>query len=417
MMTLKNVFFVLVGLLTISVSAQFAISGELRTRTEFRQGYKTLFPNDTDPAFFTAQRTRLNSQYKTDKLKLMVSIQDVRTWGDVGQLNVSDKNGLALHQAYAELTLANHLSLKLGRQELVYDNARFLGNVDWTTQGRSHDALLLKWDLPSTKIDLGMAYNQPDENLINNTYTLANSYKTFQYVWVNHKFKALSASFLFFNNGLQYTNTSDASQNETRFSQTTGLRVKYGKNKFSTSSNLYYQMGKDVANNKLNAYLLNLDLGYQVDPNLNLTIGGELLSGNKNGTIQNQENNAFNPLYGTNHKFNGHMDYFYVGNHSNNVGLLDVNLTANLKLGSKSSITGYLHHFTAAEEINMTTSKNLGIEVDLAYQYQFADYGTFTLGYSQLFAQEGLEYVKNNFDGNTNHWAFAMLTLKPTFLK
>ena len=34
-----------------------------------------------------------------------------------------------------------------------------------------------------------------------------------------------------------------------------------------------------------------------------------------------KENNSFTPFYGTNHKFNGHMDYFYVGNHIGNVGL------------------------------------------------------------------------------------------------
>ncbi len=34
---------------------------------------------------------------------------------------------------------------------------------------------------------------------------------------------------------------------------------------------------------------------------------------------------AFTPLYGTNHKFNGWMDYFYVGNHGSSIGLQDIN--------------------------------------------------------------------------------------------
>jgi hypothetical protein len=34
---------------------------------------------------------------------------------------------------------------------------------------------------------------------------------------------------------------------------------------------------------------------------------------------------SFNSLYGTNHKFNGWVDYFYVGNHAESIGLVDIN--------------------------------------------------------------------------------------------
>jgi hypothetical protein len=41
--------------------------------------------------------------------------------------------------------------------------------------------------------------------------------------------------------------------------------------------------------------------------------GFELLSGTD--LQEPDKNSAFTPWFGTNHRFNGHMDYFYVGNH------------------------------------------------------------------------------------------------------
>ncbi|HBC04625.1 MAG TPA: hypothetical protein DC015_10640, partial [Aequorivita sp.] len=75
--------------------SQFTIDAELRPRFEYRHGYKTLFPDNADPATFVSQRTRLNFGYKTEKLHFYLSPQDVRVWGDVPQLNVADENGFS----------------------------------------------------------------------------------------------------------------------------------------------------------------------------------------------------------------------------------------------------------------------------------------------------------------------------------
>jgi hypothetical protein len=88
-----NILLILLCFSSNLIWSQFQIGAELRNRTEYRHGYKTLFADDIDPAFFNAQRTRLNTQYTTDGLKIVLSVQDVRTWGDVAQLNVSDKMG------------------------------------------------------------------------------------------------------------------------------------------------------------------------------------------------------------------------------------------------------------------------------------------------------------------------------------
>ncbi len=408
----KNIFFIFLFFAITKTYSQFTVDAQLRPRFEFRHGYKTLFPDDTNPAAFVSQRTRLNFGYKTEKLHFYLSPQDIRVWGDVPQLNVADENGFSLHQAWAEIQLIKEFDLKIGRQEIVYDDQRFFGNVDWAQQGRSHDAAILKFEPTSLKLHLGAAYNQDGEALTGNILT-KNTYKSFQYVWFHKDWEKLSASFLFLNNGMQYIDETDESKNDTRFSQTAGIHLKAKANKFNFVSNLYYQFGNDVANNDLSAYLVSLEASYSAMENLNFTLGGELQSGNDFGAPTNGKNMAFNPLYGTNHKFNGFMDYFYVGNHINNVGLVDIYGNVKYSFNEKSNLFVGIHKFFAAAEIINESSKDLGFEIDLVTSHKLSEFVTVQAGYSQFFASNGIETVKNNFDGNSNNWAWAMLTIDP----
>ncbi|SDW79642.1 alginate export family protein [Aequorivita viscosa] len=394
------------------VFAQFTIDASLRPRFEYRHGYKTLFPNNIDPATFVSQRTRLNFSYKTEKLHFYLSPQDVRVWGDVPQLNVADENGVSLHQAWANVLLVQNLSLKLGRQEIVYDDQRLFGNVDWAQQGRSHDAAILKFEPNNTKIHFGAAYNQDREALTGNTLT-KKTYKSLQYVWLHKNINKVSASFLFLNNGLQYIDEIDESKNETRYSQTAGVHIDGALNKFKFSSNLYYQFGKDIANNSLEAYLISLEAAFKPTKNLNLGLGGELISGNEYGAPKDGKNNAFNPLYGTNHKFNGFMDYFYVGNHIDDVGLLDLHGKVSYAFNTKSNVIVNFHKFFAASKIDSDLSKDLGFELDLVTSYSITQFVGVKAGYSHYFTSEGIESVKNNYDGNSNNWAWIMISIDP----
>ncbi len=59
---------------------------------------------------------------------MSVSAQDIRVWGDVNTLSESDVNGTAIHEAWASVLLDSKFSLKMGRQEIVYDDSRIFGN-------------------------------------------------------------------------------------------------------------------------------------------------------------------------------------------------------------------------------------------------------------------------------------------------
>jgi len=408
----KYTFFAILFFTASNIYSQFTVDAEFRPRFEYRHGYKTLFPDNTDPATFVSQRTRLNFSYKTEVLHIYLSPQDIRVWGDVPQLNVADKNGFSLHQAWADVLLISDLSLKAGRQEIVYDDQRFLGNVGWAQQGRSHDAAILKYEPTFMKFHVGAAYNQDGEALTGNTLT-TNTYKTLQYIWLHKDWEKLSASFLFLNNGMQYIDETDEAGNDTPYSQTAGVHLNARMDNFNFASNLYYQFGNDIANNDLSAYLFSLEANYFATENLKVGLGGELQSGNDYSLPADGKNKAFTPLYGTNHKFNGLMDYFYVGNHINNVGLVDFYGNMKYSFNKKSNINLALHQFFSAATINEDTSNNLGFELDFVTSYKLSEFVGFQAGYSQFFAQNGAEIIKNNFDGNTNNWAWVMLTIDP----
>jgi hypothetical protein len=165
-------------------AAQLAVTGQIRTRTEYRNGVGTLPLKVNDPAFFTSQRSRLTFNYKTGRVVLQTSLQDVRVWGqDASTISNADGSKLGVHEAWAEIALANkkdssfkksavdYFGVKLGRQELVYDDVRLLGNLDWLQQARRHDAIVFKLLHKGWQVDAALAFNQnTDAFNYNGTY-------------------------------------------------------------------------------------------------------------------------------------------------------------------------------------------------------------------------------------------------------
>jgi len=187
-MRIGMMFFVVTGA-CIKAAAQLSFIGQVRTRTEYRNGLGTLKPKTNDAAFFTSQRTRFTFNYKTSRVILQTSLQDVRIWGqDASSISNADGGRLSMHEGWAELILANkkdtsfkkpavdYFAVKIGRQEFVYDDVRLLGNLDWLQQGRRHDAILFKLLNKGWQVDAALAFNQNTDafNYNGTYYTPAN---------------------------------------------------------------------------------------------------------------------------------------------------------------------------------------------------------------------------------------------------
>lgn len=172
-----------------SLQAQLAITGQIRTRTEYRNGAGTLVPKGNTAALFTSQRSRLQVNYKWQRIIFQGSLQDVRVWGqDASSISAADGSRLGLHEAWAEIVLASkkdssfthsavdYFAVKIGRQELLYDDSRLLGNLDWLQQARRHDAIVFKLLHKGWQLHLGLAFNQNTDafNYNGTYYTPAN---------------------------------------------------------------------------------------------------------------------------------------------------------------------------------------------------------------------------------------------------
>ncbi|MDP6908725.1 MAG: hypothetical protein QF371_04425 [Flavobacteriales bacterium] len=454
----KSILIILATALFLSpqVKAQFTVDAEVRPRGEIFYNKKKLPIKDVSKAVFSiSQRTRINTGYKSKWIDIYVSLQDIRTWGNAPQLTSVSGATTWLHQAYGVGHITKWLDIKFGRQEINLDDARIMGNVGWAQQARSHDAALLQFKPDGkTKIDFGVAYNPTKVT------TPGGNYKTFQYLWLNRKFGKVQASVLFLNNGKQVTSTlaTDSvehvtytptdtisnwvgfNQDKVYFTQTIGTRVGYAGEKFSAFGAFYYQLGNNggfsaVANDsisdvtitkrKTNAMLARLDVMGKLGP-VTLSGGYEYQSGNSQVSPVAGEDRAFSPFYGTNHKFNGLADYFYVGNHFGSVGL------HNAFLGVKFAHKGFWigatgHYFAAAGDVaDLTTGtamkSSLGGELDILLGYKVSPTLIFAAGYSQVFASNTLKTLRGADPNNgiavsdvssNGSWGFIQVIFKP----
>lgn len=434
------------------VFAQFTVSGQLRTRTELRNGQGTLQVKDTARALFTSQRTRLNFGYSGYRFKLYASVQDVRVWGqDASSINrvTTDANdGFMLHEAWAEISLVDtgkvvkNFSLKIGRQELVYDDVRLLGNLDWLQQARRHDAALLKFEHNGWTAHLGAAYNQNAERKSNTIYNgtptgytastngMGAMYKSMQFLYLGRKHFFGNSSVLFFKDDFSKFHYAPADVNKTTPIYEHGVWSRYtmGANLFGTAKrklgfavSAFYQGGKYREGTSLSEYLISASTQYAVGRKLSVGPGVDITSGN-NGSDPTKRFQRFDPLYGTPHKFWGYMDYFYVADGFGSNGLVDYYLKAKYKL--KDNFTLFLdgHRFVLPTAVlandGSTMKKSLGTEIDFVFNYAMTKTVTIEGGYSTMFSTATMASakVKNvNRAADFSDWAYLMISIKPEF--
>ena len=408
----------IMALLAQFAQAQFTLDGEFRPRAEYRNGFGSIIPDAADAGFGISTRARLNAGFSTETYKFYLSLQDVMVWGENRQILPYDQNNsFAIFEAWADVNLGLGFSTKLGRQVISYDDQRIFGGLDWAQQGRNHDAGLLQYKKDKFMFDLGLAFSQDysDPTGFRSVGTGYNTtgfftYKTMQYLYLKQTWEQFSGSLLLLNNGFQKFETDGITPDGVNSLQTLGTHLDYKAGSLGIAANAFIQTGDQVKS----AYLLGLDFSYKISPKVGLGAGIEMISGNDRTTAKSE---AFFPLYGTNHKFNGFMDYFYVGNHTNSIGLFDVHVSANFTLSESSSLAVTALNFSGQEAL-LSGEKSLGTEIDLVYSKKFKGYNL-ALGYSQMFAADGMYELKGITKANAadiQNWAWAMLVIKPKFL-
>ncbi len=412
----STVFGILMSVsLIYNADSQLIIDAQFRPRAEYSHGYASLASEGQNPSFFVSQRTRLSLSYSQERIKTRLDLQDVRLWGAQSQLTGNHDFATSVHQAWFEYEFTSGFFLKAGRQELVYDNHRIFGNVGWAQQGRTHDVALLKYE-NNFKVHTGFAWHQ-NGNRNNNLYLGPDAYKSLQFAWFQHSWENTAFSFLFLNNGIPYVSKVDTAGNplteKISWSQTFGPYFTWAGEKGGVVLSSYLQTGSDNARNDLFAWYLNAEGSLRLSERFTGSAGFEYLSGTDYD--ESGKNHSFNPFYGTNHKFNGTMDYFYVGNHINNVGLQDYYLKGSYKRNTLI-VSAALHIFFSEAGIAENAEAFLGTEADLSAGWKPGENISIDLGYSQMFAGESMELLKGGDRGEINNWFWVMITVNPSVI-
>lgn len=404
----------------------FTLSAQLRPRFEYRNGAYVPLQEGEKPAILVNNRTRLNFNYQHgDQLQFYVSLQNVNIWGQAPQVQVKDRTGgLSVFEAYAALPLYKDVNAKIGRQMIVLDEDRIFGSLDWHPAGRAHDAININWKA-SEKLSLRsfFAFNQ---NYLEGNITSGNvnnpkgqffapggqPYQHMEAVHAHYDFAPTQGlSVLIANLGQR----NDLVDNNDYNMQTIGFHYRGKSDALRYGAEGYLQTGKNAAGKDKEAFLLAALVGYEFTPAFSATLGLDYLSGNDTNSSSNKDK-AFNPFSGTNHKFYGFMDHFYVS-YSPSVGLLNPYLNLNLKTSDKGSLSATGHYFRSAGKIlgsEDNKTRHLGVEGDLVYTHKIQQYVSLQAGYSLFIPSDSYKSLRSLRNVRKQQdWLWCSLNINP----
>ena len=391
----------------INILDDVTLSGEIRPRYEYANVKSNSKPAAN--AFTTRIKLNVNTKlFSVDGLTSNIGIISVNNFGSHKyNWNTSDyKDGsgkkyeTVMDPQKAMISNAdinyriNKTTLHAGRSQVNLDNQRFIGTVGWRQLERSYDtvyvannsieglSLLAAWvygfqgvkDIPT---------QDTNSILLNASYTVMPELKITAY---DYMLASLHDTY-----GLALTGKIDAGAK-------LNYRAEYAVQKDGTMK-IHGKKGK------ADASYYNLDLGANIS---GVLVGAnyEVLS----GTTGSDGKTAFNPALGTNHKFNGWADLFYVASVPQG-GLKDMNIHLGYTTKGFGKLLGVYHNFKADKSMAATsgTTNNLGSEFDIVYLNAIP-------GFKNL---KGLvkfaSYSKGKATGYTNDKKVAWLQLDYTF--
>lgn len=375
------------------------------------QGYGTLIPENRNAETAVYSRARMGIDYFYNALEIRIAFQDIRTWG---QANSVSKTGYySLFEGWAKYSFKDNFYIKAGRQAISYDNQRILGETDWLMQSRRLDALRAGYAFSKdSRLEMVLTYNNDsddaNETFPNEFYSVMDGGERTKSLQVAHFQARLSPKTDF--SAIALNNVVQTNNGKHNMAATAGFNLtNRPSQRLSVLLYGYCQFGKNTADQKKTAYNASVDVNYKAISYWNINPGIEVISGT--GYDEDPgKNHSFSPYYGTNHKFNGFMDYFYMGNHYNTVGLNDYYLKNTFLLSRTDNLQLDVHYFAANAAIAPDTGKYLGTEIDLLYTKKVSGQFLVNVGYSQLFASRGMEIVKQVADPQSFQcWAWIGL--------
>lgn len=378
-------------------SVWLSVGGSARARYEHYENYK--FSGKYDDGFLVT-RFRLHGDLKVgDQFRAFVEGKSAFSTERAlsGGQRTSDTDELALQQAFADLIFdigeENTLTIRSGRQRLLFGKQRLVSPDDWSNSMRAWDgvsAILSHGDwttqafwtqfVPVQKYDFNTSDAQTQFFGVYATGPVCDEY-------------GVSADIYFL--GL------DQSDSTNTFNGTTGAERRYtvGGRLFGEvpDSGLdydfeaAYQFG-DLGAGSISAWMFATEVGYTLDKKTALRpfVGFDYASGDRSsgGDVE-----TFNQLFPLAHNYDGYAD------HVGRQNIIDVNAGVSFKPVKKLTARVAGHLFWRASDNDalynasgsvllaggLATDRFVGSEIDVTLKYKLNDYTYLMFGYSRFF--------------------------------
>jgi len=425
-------------------AVDFKFSGEIRPRTEFASN-GVLNAKQNQHKSFTTMRTRLGVRAIVDSdTSGFIQLQDVRTAGgetataappSITQTGTSvAASGLDVHQAYIDLKnlLDTGIHLKLGRQELVFDQHRLIGNIGWIQQAQTFDAARGDIDLSQFVDGLSLTGFFAKTVAINTHPTLGPTLAANATFESNFAGERLTYKLgdkgdritQYFYYALNPARTGAATQT-IPFADNIEYVGAYLLKHFDFLDRSWrvrvdgaYEFGDVNTTTNIKAYMLTASLATKFDimHGFGIKAWYDYLSGDTDKT--DLTSRTFTTPYATNHAYYGHMDKFL---NIPTQGLQDISVKMWLKPTKKMKFIVHLHQFLSARK-NRTdatsAAKNIGQEIDTHFKYPLAKNTMLAIGYAHYFGNGGPTSADAHVGGGAadtrldSNWGYAMVDFK-----
>lgn len=406
---LLGILFYFTTTLFAQTKSELTLSGDFRTVTEFRQGYKTLIAESNDPAYVVSQRSRLILDYKSDKFDMRFSAQDVRAWGESFILNTTKP--ILLHEAWIKYHFNPYLNLTIGRKSIKYGDNRIIADRNWSLVGAAHDAAILNFSKNGLYIDFGMAVNNNTYGILEASPYAIKQYKAMSWFWLTKTFSPkIKINFINLLAGYQKPETL------TTYSlNTIGLNPVLKSFGFTMNSAAYFQFGKNGTGNDHQAHIYTANLSYTYQF-ISVKAGYDHYSGKKYDDTSTTDRHYLQIVETSPHAYFGFMDFAKGSQFQKQYGISDINF--HVKYGKKTTITAYYHALAYAQEPGAGLSKKIGDEFDFVLTHKFAANHTLDVGYSFMLPHDDLitASLGSITDAAFAQWVWVRLIFKPKLL-
>ena len=371
------------------------ISYHLNMRSELRDG-----------VWNVQQGVHLISQTDWKKMSIHIDFMDARVWGSEITYFVNKDTLANLYAGYAQFNLTDAQYLRVGKQEFVMNNGRFLWDGRWPIYGRSMDGLVYHGEQGKNNWNLsGFIWKNPAQYQTTCTETSDTSTDCVDFTpktinsngdllfTANAHIETASAKIEPYLLHLRQNPIATDLKRERRV-WSPGLRVYGSQNKFYYDLEGVYQFGQASAYIAHQAWMGTAKLGVKLD-NLDLALYYEENSGD--GDPDDKVDNNMEAFIGKFHGLRGFADQ--VGG----INSRDMSIQGVAKVNDKNDFIFQAHQFQLSKPTGSwysfnsayvgtasadNTNANLGSELDVVLQYKPVPGAKLQFGHS-IFTPQG----------------------------